>query len=82
MNEENNSAVLSDQGNVLAAEDLAAALDPVAETVIAEVVEVDRPFLTTSFEEYTVSEGLLLVIALLMVGKICIDLLRRGFYWL
>lgn len=81
MNEENSSAVLPDQGNVLAAEDPAAALDPTAETVEIVAEEV-RPFLTTDFDDYTVSEGLLLVIVLLMVGKFCIDLLRRGFYWL
>ena len=81
MNEENSSAVLPDQGNVLAIEDPAAALDSAAETVEIVAEEV-RPFLTTDFDDYTVSEGLLLVIVLLMVGKICIDLLRRGFYWL
>lgn len=81
MNEENSSAVLPDQGDVLAAEDPAAALDPVTETVEIVAEEV-RPFLTTDFNDYTVTEGLLLVIALLIVGKICIDFVRRGFYWL
>lgn len=50
--------------------------------VLAEVVEEDRPFLTTSFEDYTVTEGLLLMILLLAVVVICVKLVKGGFYWL
>ena len=50
--------------------------------VLAEVVEVERPFLTTSFEDYTVTEGLLLMILLLAVVVICVKLVKGGFYWL
>ena len=39
-----------------------------------------HPFLTTPFEEYTVTEGLLLVLA--AFAGCCIKLLRRGFSWL
>ena len=51
-------------------------------STIGEVVELDRPFLTTSFEDYTVSEGLLLLILVLAVVMICVKMLKGGFYWL
>ena len=52
------------------------------EEVFAEVVEPDRLFLTTPFEEYTVSEGLLLMILLLAVVMICVKMVKGGFFWL
>lgn len=83
MNEENSSVVLPDQGDVLAAEDLTSALDPVADTVeiVAEVVQ-DRPFLTTDFEEYSVSEGLLLMLLLALFVMAIVKIVKGGFYWL
>ena len=39
-------------------------------------------FLTTPFEEYTVTEGLLLLLVLAAFAGCCIKLLRRGFSWL
>lgn len=50
--------------------------------IVAEVVEPERLFLTTSFEDYTVTEGLLLLLLLLAVVMICVKMLRGGFYWL
>lgn len=50
--------------------------------VVGEPVEQDRPFLTTPFEEYTVSEGLLLMILLLAVVMICVKMVKGGFFWL
>lgn len=41
-----------------------------------------HPFLTTPFEEYTVTEGLLLLLILAAFAGCCIKLLRRGFSWL
>lgn len=41
-----------------------------------------RLFLTTPFEEYTVTEGLLLMLLLLAVVMICVKLLKGGFSWL
>ena len=41
-----------------------------------------HPFLTTPFEEYTVTEGLLLLLVLAAFAGCCIKLLRRGFSWL
>jgi len=62
-------------------------LDPAStEEEITEVVEVvgveDRPFLTTNFEDYTVTEGLLLLVLLFGIVMACIKLLKGGFYWL
>ena len=41
-----------------------------------------HPFLTTPFEEYTVTEGLLLLLVLAAFAGCCIKLLRRGVSWL
>ncbi len=43
---------------------------------------MDRPFLTTPLNEYTVTEGLLLLILFVLVIKILIDIVKGGFYWL
>ena len=43
---------------------------------------IDRPFMTTPLNEYTVTEGLLLMILLVLVIKIIIGLLKEGFFWL
>ena len=51
-------------------------------TTIVEVVDLDRPFMTTSFEDYTVVEGLLLLILVLAVVMICVKMIKGGFYWL
>ena len=48
-----------------------------------EVTEdTSRPFLTTSFEDYTVTEGLLLLILLLAFLMFCIKVAKGGFSWL
>lgn len=44
--------------------------------------QLTHPFLTTPFEEYTVTEGLLLLLILAAFAGCCIKLLRRGFSWL
>ena len=82
MNESNSSSVLPDQSVILAAEDPTAALDPSAEEVTyAEVVD-DRLFLTTSFEDYTVTEGFMLLFLLIFFVALCAKILKGGFYWL
>lgn len=55
---------------------------PVETEIIAEVVEPERLLLTTPFEEYTVSEGLLLILVLLVVLSFCGRLLKGGLFWL
>lgn len=42
----------------------------------------DHPMLTTSFEDYTVTEGLLLLLLLSVFVAACVKLLKGGFAWL
>ncbi len=42
----------------------------------------DHPMLTTSFEDYTVMEGLLLLLFLSVVVAACVKMLKGGFAWL
>ena len=44
-----------------------------------ETVMVDHVFYTTPFTEYTVSEGLLLLIFVILLVNFFLDLLRRWF---
>ena len=59
-------------------------LTPVIEGPLEVIVikDVDRPFMTTPFEEYTVSEGLLLLILLAVFVMWCVKIVKGGFYWL
>lgn len=41
-----------------------------------------RPLLTTPFSDYTVTEGLLLLLLLCLVAQSCIRMLKGGFSWL
>ena len=41
-----------------------------------------RPALTTKFEDYTVSEGILLLLLLFVIIGVWVAMLRRGFAWL
>ncbi len=43
---------------------------------------VDHPMLTTPFEDYTVTEGLLLLLFLSVVVAACVKMLKGGFAWL
>lgn len=43
---------------------------------------VDHPMLTTPFEDYTVTEGLLLLLLLSVFVAACVKLLKGGFAWL
>lgn len=40
------------------------------------IVEAPRPFLTTSFEDYTVQEGFSLLICVLLLILVFLDLIR------
>lgn len=50
----------------------------------AETIQqtLDHPALTTSFQDYTVTEGLLLLILLAAFAAACIKILKGGFQWL
>lgn len=52
------------------------------EAVEYVTVALERPFLTTNFSDYTVTEGLLLFILLAIFAIVVIRILRRGFRWL
>ena len=43
---------------------------------------LDHPALTTSFRDYTVTEGLLLIILLAAFAAACVRILKGGFSWL
>lgn len=45
-------------------------------------VHVDRPMMTTPFEEYTITEGLLLLLVVLVFIAGCVKMLRGGLSWL
>lgn len=51
------------------------------ETFPVTVVD-QRPFMTTRLDDYSVEEGLLLLILVLLVIKWIINILKEGFYWL
>ena len=42
----------------------------------------DHPMLTTPFDDYTVTEGLLLLLLLSVFLSVCAKLLKGGFAWL
>lgn len=50
----------------------------------AETIQqtLDHPALTTSFQDYTVTEGLLLLILLAAFAAACVRILKGGFQWL
>ena len=65
--------------------------EPAIETLMeemmgtAEIMEVtpeSRPFMTTDFADYTVTEGLLLILVLLIFLQACAKLVKGGFSWL
>ena len=57
--------------------------EPVQEVIqVIEVTELERPFMTTSFEDYTVTEGLLLLLIIMVFLKWCSKMLKEGFSWL
>lgn len=52
---------------------------------LLETIQQDvepHPFLTTNFEDYTVTEGILLLALLLAFISICFKMLKEGFSWL
>ena len=56
--------------------------DTAAGTTEIVVVEPDRPFLSTSLNDYSVTEGLLLCILLVLLLKWVAGVIKEGFYWL
>lgn len=50
--------------------------------VVVDVVDLDRPFMTTRFTDYTVMEGLLLLLILIIFIQSIVKILKEGFWWL
>ena len=82
MNESTSSTVLADQTDVLVDPDSGAAVDvDPATPVTGELVEVEN-FLTKPFDTYNTTEGLLLILVILVFLCMCAKFLTEGFYWL
>lgn len=56
-------------------------LERLAEVEQAQTA-AERPLLTTPFEDYTVTEGLLLLLLLSVFVSACARMLKGGFAWL
>jgi len=58
--------------------------EPIVEVIqVIEVIDLDRPLMTTNFDDYTVTEGLLLLLLLYLFTKeVLLRILRGGFSWL
>lgn len=57
--------------------------DPAAYTEVVGVVQDDTHyFMTTHLDDYTVTEGLLLMILLVLVFRWIGAAIKEGFYWL
>lgn len=52
------------------------------EVSVVAVSTSDRPFLTTALNDYSVTEGLLLMILLVLFFSQCIKIIKEGFWWL
>lgn len=70
--------------SVVSVDDLLPALQESAaesnDSLTQTILEVnDRPFMTTEFEDYTVTEGLLLLISVLLLLNFFLALVRRWF---
>ena len=64
-------------------ENLTVPVSSVEEMETVEVLEVsERDFLTTPLDEFTVTEGLLLLIVLILIFRELAKELKEGFYWL
>lgn len=70
--------VYSETGGVIAIEGMGRLLQHL------ETLEqtADHPMLTTSFQDYTVTEGLLLALLLSVFISACVKMLKGGFAWL
>lgn len=75
--------LLVDLLDALTGEDgMASDVDGLQQTVDEIRQELDHPLMTTSFQEYTVTEGLLLLLLLSAFVAACARMLREGFSWL
>lgn len=59
-----------------------AGMDQLLRDLETVTVTVDHSALDTPFEEYTVTEGLLLLLLVLVVASWCVKMIKGGFSWL
>lgn len=71
---------MTEEENVVI-EETTVVLDEPVEVILVDVSD-ERSFMTTPLNEYTVTEGLLLLILLMMVVKFVAKAVREGFRWL
>lgn len=57
-------------------------MDQVLEYLAGIESAVVHPVLETPFEEYTVTEGLLLLLLVLVIVSWCVKMIKGGFSWL
>lgn len=57
-------------------------LNVIQESLTAFQDHMTRPFMTTPFEEYTVSEGLVLLLLAFLILQSLIKIVKVGFSWL
>lgn len=75
--------LLADLLDALTGEDgMVSDVDGLQQTVDEIRQELDRPLMTTSFQDYTVTEGLLLLLLLSAFVAACARMLKEGFSWL
>lgn len=63
-------------------EGMASDVDGLQQTVGEIQQALDRPLMTTSFQDYTVTEGLLLLLLFSAFVAACAKMLKEGFSWL
>lgn len=62
--------------------ELQTTMDGVDDNIIAGIEGMEHPLLITSFEDYSVTEGLLLLLLLYFFSRSCITIIKEGFTWL
>ena len=71
---------MTEEENVFV-EETTVVLDEPVEVILVDVSD-ERSFMTTPLNDYTVTEGLLLLILIMMIVKFVARAVREGFRWL
>ena len=71
---------MTEEENVVI-EETTVVLDEPVEVILVDVSD-ERSFMTTPLNDYTVTEGLLLLIFIMMIVKFVAKAVKEGFRWL
>lgn len=71
---------MTEEENVVV-EETTVVLDEPVEVILVDVSD-ERSFMTTPLNDYTVTEGLLLLILIMMIVKFVAKAVKEGFRWL